>query len=154
MSSTRSCCRGGVEESGHGALDVVLPREHGARRETPVHELAALRVHRVVEADDRRVGRQVGSVAALDAIGVDEDVLRLLDLDDVVVAGDAPELVLGVPVDRRVVAHPRVGGVRIAGVEVAVEEVDHPVDGVGRCHAPGSFRASITSHPTRARCTR
>ena len=32
---------------------------------------------------------------------------------------------IGVPVDGRVLAQPRVRGVRVAGVEVAVEQVDH-----------------------------
>ncbi len=122
---------GGIEQPGDRRLDVVLPRQHGAGREATVHQLAALRVQRIVETDDRRVRRQVGAVAALLAVGADEDVLRLLDLDDVVVAGDPPQLVLGVPVDGCVVTHPCVRGVRIAGVELAVEEVDHPIAGRG-----------------------
>ena len=110
---------------------MVLPRLHRPLGEPAAHERAALGVEGVVEPDDRRVGGQVGAVAAFHRVGADEDVLRLLDLDDVVVARDPPELVLRVPVDGRVLAHPCVRRVRITGVEVAVEQVDHTVAGDG-----------------------
>ena len=71
----------------------------GPRGEPAGDEVAAGAVHRVVEADDRRVGRDVRPVAALVLVRVDEQVGVLLDVLDVVVAGHAPQLVGGVPVE-------------------------------------------------------
>ena len=128
--------------------NVVFPVRHRARGEAARHQLPPLRVQRVVDADDGVVGGQVRAVAALLLVGVDEDVFRLLDLEDVVVARDPPQLVDRVPVDGRVLAQPRVRRVRIADVEVAVEQVDDAVGGVGRHASPRPLRASITSHPS------
>src|SRR5262249_55420516 len=103
-------------------------------------QLAPLRVQRIVGADHPRVGGHVRPVTALLLVGADEDLLGLLDLEDVVVARDPPELVDGVPVDRRVVAHPRVRRVGVGHVEGAAEEVD--------VHVFGAARASMTSRPS------
>ena len=128
----------GVEQARDLGSHVVLPHGHGLRREPTRHQVAALVVERIVEPDDRRVGRQVRSVAALLLVRVDEHVLALLDLDDVVVPGDTPELVRGVPVERGVLAHPRVGLVRPARVEAAVQQIDGPLPhGHARNLVPG-----------------
>ena len=70
------------------------------------------------------------------------------DLDDVVVARNAPQLVCRIPMDGIVVAQPRVGGIRIAHIEAAIEDVDvasvlrwvHFADSTRstrpRCHPP------------------
>ena len=97
-----------VEQAGDGRPDVGLPLAHGPRGETAGHEVAAGPVERVVEADHRRVGRDVRTVPALVLVRVDEQIRVLLDVLDVVVARDAPQLVGGVPVDRPVLAEPRV----------------------------------------------
>ena len=82
-----------------GVADFVVPLAHGSRREPTRDEVSAGDVERIVGADDRTVGRDVGPVAALVLVGVDEDVLVLLDVDDVVVAGHHPEFVRLVPHD-------------------------------------------------------
>src|SRR5690606_4985241 len=88
-------------------------------------------------------GRDVRPVAALLLVGVDEDVLALLDLDDVVVARDAPQLVGRVPVGRGVLAQPGVGPVGVVDVEGTVQDVEGARLGHGRRlgrTGPGSAR--------------
>ena len=94
------------------------------RRETRLRRSVVLGV---VEADDRRVGRDVGSVAALVLVGAGEDVLALLRSRRRRRSARRPRARWWRPSRRRVLPHPRVGGVRVVDVEVPVEEVDLPV---------------------------
>ena len=120
-----------VDEAGDDVADQRLVRARGTRREPPRDEVAAPAVERVVEPDDRRVGRDVRPVAAR----VAPRRRVLLDLDDVVVARDAPELVDLVAVHRPVGTQVRVRGLGVARVEVAVEQVEAAgVDVGGEIH--------------------
>src|SRR5690606_19737941 len=99
-----------------------------AGREAPIHDVAPPLVERLVEVDHRRdPAVPLGPRALAGA----EDLGRLRDGHDVVVARDAPEAAVGarVPVDRSVFAHPAeaLPGIEI---EVAVEESDVVADGV------------------------
>ena len=114
----------------------------GARREAAGDEVAPRAVLGVVEADERGVGRDVGPVPALALVRVDEELGVLLDVLDVVVARDPPELVGRVPVHRLVLAQPRVGAVRVARVEGPVEEV-HVHRGIVERRRLGPERGSV-----------
>src|SRR5581483_11685381 len=122
-----------VERQGHGDVahevaaaalgDVVgdLARELAdpldeeadhARRETLVHELPEPRVARVVHGDDRDQSFGIGQ----HTLRRGEDLGRLRDLEDVLVAREHPQVARLVAVDGGVRPEPAVRGVRIAGV--------------------------------------
>ena len=68
--------------------------------------------------------------AGTDAAGARPRVRGAGDVLHVVVAGDAPHLAGGVPVDGRVVAHPREGLVGIARPELTGDQIDVGVGGM------------------------
>ena len=150
-----------VEQLRDHRTDVVLPAGHRTRREATGDQVAALLVQRVVQPDDRRVRGDVRAVAALLLVGVDEQVLALLDVDDVVVARDAPQLVGRVPVRGLVLTHPCVRRVRILDVEVAVQQIDlhrGPPGVDERCargwHTGPALLTAVTKCPVATGCTR
>ena len=100
--------------------DVALAVADAAGREAAVHELAALPVLGIVHVDHHRDRARVGA----DAARVRERRRVLRRAEHRGVAREAPHVVRGVEVHGRVGAHPRVGRVRVAGVEGAVEQVD------------------------------
>ena len=95
-------------------------------------------MQRIVKTDDGIASRDIRSVAALFGIGVDEDVLALFDLDDVVVAGNPPQLMNGIPVHRIVLAKPSIRVPRI-DVKLRIEKIDVRRLGGGHGPSPGSF---------------
>ena len=124
--------------------DVVLAVADAAGREAAVHELAPLPVLGIVHVDHHRERTRVGP----DAARVRERRRVLRRAEHRRVAREAPHVVRGVEVHGRVRAHPRVGRVRVAGVEGAVEQVDVGSRGVGH-HAsvPGRVRARRRAGP-------
>ena len=116
----RTFRRDAIDDVGADTPDGGLVVAHSPRRETPADEAAAPRVFGRVHRDHHR---QVAAVRARGAV-TREGCGVLLDREDVVVARQRPHLVLRVPVRRRVLAHPRPVGQRLAGVPVTVEEVE------------------------------
>ena len=109
----------GVDQSRRRRADERLIRTDRLRGEAAAHDAAALHVHRFVVVDHRRHRRRVGPRAVA---GTEERLVRC-NVADVRIARDAPQpasaiprsrLRAVVPVDRRVLAHPRERLERIA----------------------------------------
>jgi hypothetical protein len=120
-----------VDELVADAADAGLVVLDPARRQPLVHEVPPAPVVGIVEVDHRGDRRRVRSRAHARAEG-----LRVLrDPQELRVRRDAPDAPDLVPVDRRVLAHPREVPVRVVGVPEPIQESDRGIRGRRR-HAP------------------
>jgi len=109
-----------VDQGGDDRADPVLDRLHGAGRELAGDQMALALMGRVVHVDHRGRVLEVGARA----VGAAVERRVLLAVEDVLIARHRPDAIGLVAIRRGVVTQPRVRGVGVAGVQVAVQQVD------------------------------
>ena len=77
----------------------------------------------VVKPNDRWVRGDSRTVTIIGLATILKGRLVLLDRHNVVIAKDSPEVIDLVPVDRLVLAHPRVSAVRVLHIKLPIEEI-------------------------------
>ncbi|CAB4814376.1 unannotated protein [freshwater metagenome] len=113
-----------VQQARHDFANVVFPSCNCLRRKATSDQTATHLMDGIIQSDDGRIGRNIGPIASLVLVGVDEESFLFLYFDDVRMSRNAPEFVGGVPVHRSLLTHPRIGGVRIVDVEISIQKVN------------------------------
>ena len=132
-----------IDDLGADTTDRRLVLAHPARCEPAAHQLPPPRMLGRVHRDHHRkmVTVRPGRAVARERSRI------LLDREHVVVTGQRPDLVLRVPVRRRVLAHPRPVRERLARIPTSVEEVEvagrHWFSLLARLHVRGSASYAI-----------